>query len=530
MSRTFKRPMFRKGGNVGVGIMSGITDRVKAREGIFSGDETQRPTYSEQLVPIQFQERENILADNLETLVPNLVKRAENVDLEGYESPEAFKSKMKIDEPKSVDEYIAQLREGVGVFQGVDPATTFLLTAGPDIATAKNFSEIIGKLGPASKTLLDRLGKEAEFERSLRLKGTELGLADEAREADQRYKLALTADERDYRNYLTDDERKYLRAATLDNRYYQDLKDAEKQKFEINLLKQTRAYDILDRDEKRAYDAKLLKEAKEYERMNEEEKRRYEKKLIEDDQLFQLEKIREQYKAKTDAEGGVNYNLIKENFLNNTGDINIAETMADIVTKEIGETGRTQFNQAKDFLGSELAGYNLAITTDLSIPSNLKTWKQANEQNIKQGIKYFIDGTTGGIKEIRKPINDAEKEELKRQKKEDGIDTQGLIIKNYSFADLADIKTVDSDNIEVEEKVTGTDLKRSDAERIAAEKVLILIPERPKDDKGKNYINKQKRKLGPKAVTVKELEDLIKKEEFAKRYENVKGPLSQRMK
>ena len=264
--------------------------------------------------------------------------------------------------------------------------------------------------------------------------------------------------------------------------------------------------------------------------MNEEEKRRYEKKLIEDDQLFQLEKIREQYKAKTDAEGGVNYNLIKENFLNNTGDINIAETMADIVTKEIGETGRTQFNQAKDFLGSELAGYNLAITTDLSIPSNLKTWKQANEQNIKQGIKYFIDGTTGGIKEIRKPINDAEKEELKRQKKEDGIDTQGLIIKNYSFADLADIKTVDSDNIEVEEKVTGTDLKRSDAERIAAEKGLILIPERPKDDKGKNYINKQKRKLGPNAVTVKELEDLIKKEEFAKRYENVKGPLSQRMK
>ena len=73
--------------------------------------------------------------------------------------------------------------------------------------------------------------------------------------------------------------------------------------------------------------------------------------------------------------------------------------MADIVTKEIGGTGRTQFNQAKDFLGSELASYSLAITTDLSIPSNLKTWKQANEDNIKQGIKYFIDGTTGGIKE-----------------------------------------------------------------------------------------------------------------------------------
>ena len=31
--RTFKRPMFRKGGNVGNGIMSGITDRVQAQEG-----------------------------------------------------------------------------------------------------------------------------------------------------------------------------------------------------------------------------------------------------------------------------------------------------------------------------------------------------------------------------------------------------------------------------------------------------------------------------------------------------------------
>ena len=33
MSRTLKRPMFRKGGNVGVGIMSGITDRTNYENG-----------------------------------------------------------------------------------------------------------------------------------------------------------------------------------------------------------------------------------------------------------------------------------------------------------------------------------------------------------------------------------------------------------------------------------------------------------------------------------------------------------------
>ena len=32
MSRIFKRPMFRKGGNVGDGIMTGIVDRVQLEQ------------------------------------------------------------------------------------------------------------------------------------------------------------------------------------------------------------------------------------------------------------------------------------------------------------------------------------------------------------------------------------------------------------------------------------------------------------------------------------------------------------------
>ena len=39
--RTFKRPMFRKGGNVGNGIMSGITDRVQAQDGFLPGSTAQ---------------------------------------------------------------------------------------------------------------------------------------------------------------------------------------------------------------------------------------------------------------------------------------------------------------------------------------------------------------------------------------------------------------------------------------------------------------------------------------------------------
>ncbi len=38
MSKIFKRPMFRKGGNVGTGIMTGIVDRENHAENPFVGD------------------------------------------------------------------------------------------------------------------------------------------------------------------------------------------------------------------------------------------------------------------------------------------------------------------------------------------------------------------------------------------------------------------------------------------------------------------------------------------------------------
>jgi len=39
--RTFKRPMFRKGGNVGNGIMTGIVDRTEAQDGYLPGSTAQ---------------------------------------------------------------------------------------------------------------------------------------------------------------------------------------------------------------------------------------------------------------------------------------------------------------------------------------------------------------------------------------------------------------------------------------------------------------------------------------------------------
>ena len=513
MSRTFKRPMFRKGGNVGVGIMSGITDRVQAQSG-YPNPEVDFLKFD----PKGFQDREKILADQLTALAPNIVEQAKGVELEGYESPEAFKSAMKIEEPRSISEYIAQLREGAGGYQGTDPLTTFLLSAGPQIATATSLSDAVSKLGPANKALLDRLGKEAEFERSLRLKGTELGLADQARADDQRYKLALTADERDYKNFLTQDERNYLRASTLDNRAYNDLTEDKKQAFQINLLKQTRAYENLDRDRKEALDAKLLREQRAYEKMTEQEKRAYEKRLINNDQAFQLTKITETVKAKTAAAGGsADFLTVKEQVYNDTQDISAANQMGEILTTEykyVDNAGKDQtgtlYDQAKGFLASELAPATNYISTDLNIKSNLKNFTSANKKNFSEGIKYFVNAKTGGITEVRKPVTEAEKETAKKQ--------GGYIVKNYRFSDIPEIKEIDPNlNGEEEEVVTKTGLTRSDAERIAGEKGLTLIPQRPKDDKTKIplYIRQQKEKLGPNAVTMKELEDILKIENRA---------------
>ena len=46
MSRIFKRPMFRKGGNVGTGIMTGIVDRDNLQQGTL-------PTIGELRAPIE---------------------------------------------------------------------------------------------------------------------------------------------------------------------------------------------------------------------------------------------------------------------------------------------------------------------------------------------------------------------------------------------------------------------------------------------------------------------------------------------
>jgi hypothetical protein len=91
MSKTFKRPMFRKGGNVGTGIMNGIVDRsMHATNPIVSSE------------PIDYEQR-----------------------------------------------FMEKVVGAGGLPQGMDPLTSYLLTAGPQISQSTSFADAIGNLeGP----------------------------------------------------------------------------------------------------------------------------------------------------------------------------------------------------------------------------------------------------------------------------------------------------------------------------------------------------------------------------------------------
>jgi len=241
--RTFRRPMFRKGGNVGNGIMTGIVDRsMHAEDPIVTGNDS-------------------------------------------------FLSNVDIGQPKTQAEYIEEIRAGAGDYGGMDPLTSFLLTAGPSVAGATSFADAVNKLQPGTQQLLKDQAAKAKYDRDVRMAGTKLALADQQKFDDRRFDLALKADDRSYQDFLKQDERDYLAGIKADERIYNEGLIKDERQFNLDLIKDSRAYDKLQLEDKREYDAKILDEARIYQDMKDEEKREYEQKLIQEGRAFELDKI-----------------------------------------------------------------------------------------------------------------------------------------------------------------------------------------------------------------------------------------------
>ena len=229
--------MFRKGGNVGVGIMTGIVDRTEAQDG-YTG--------------------------------------LENLD---------------IGTPKTQEQFIEEIRAGAGDYGGYDPLTSFLLTAGPSVAGATSFADAIEKLKPATQQLIKGADAKAKFDRDVRMAGTKLALADQQKFDDRAFDLALKADDRSYQDFLREDERDYLAGVKADDRIYNKELIQDERKFNLDLIQDQRAYNKLEKEDQRTYDAKILEDARAYAKMEKEEQRKYEEKLIKEGRAFELDKI-----------------------------------------------------------------------------------------------------------------------------------------------------------------------------------------------------------------------------------------------
>jgi hypothetical protein len=338
--RTFKRPMFRKGGNVGNGIMTGIVDRSM---------------------------------------------HAENPIVTGNDP---FVSNVDIGQPKTQAEYIEEIRAGAGDYGGMDPLTSFLLTAGPSVAGATSFADAVNKLQPATQQLIKGADAKAKYDRDVKMAGTKLALADAQKFDDRRFNLALKADDRSYQDFLKDDERDYLAGIKADDRIYNKELIQDERKFNLDLIQDARAYDKLQLEDKREYDAKILEESRKYNKMEKEDQREYEQKLIQEGRAFELDKIiraEEFQKEILESERELDKRYTEKDFIEvYEGDTLQAKNRANFENSKLKTTFIEKF-------GSNFEGF-------LNGPNDPQESTMTKKGNNKKVGKVYYDVNTGEAK------------------------------------------------------------------------------------------------------------------------------------
>ena len=256
MSKVFKRPMFRRGGNVGTGIMTGIVDRSMHAEDPFVGDTNQ---FSD---PIKRYKNEastlNTQADNnfytplpKEKIDPVMTTEADT------KMPADLFPKPDFGEERDSAYYIDQLKKGGGEYGGMDPLTSFLLTAGPAITKATSFGDAISKLGPANQALIEQANKKAEYLRELGLTGTKMSLANQEKIAGRKYDYGVNLNDKQYSYASKMNDRLYGEKVTAK----QWAKEAQNRKEDLNredwLTEQAAIRAKASLADKKAYDLEM---------------------------------------------------------------------------------------------------------------------------------------------------------------------------------------------------------------------------------------------------------------------------------
>lgn len=205
MSKVFKRPMFRKGGSVNEGIMTGIVDRENHAENPFVGGQRGMGVNTD----FNLEERNTSPQMNLPDL-KTMTK--ENIDL---------------------------LLEAAGERGGYDPLTQFLLQYGPAAAKQTGggtFANLIAAAEKPVESLIASKQKEDDFLRSIRTQATGAAMKQrselEASERDRLFKTELADKQAELNRELSQAE---ILAAKerADAKYLQDL-ELQKKKSEAD--------------------------------------------------------------------------------------------------------------------------------------------------------------------------------------------------------------------------------------------------------------------------------------------------------
>ena len=218
MSKVFKRPMFRRGGNVGTGIMTGIVDRGNYQDGTdpMIGDTNQFSDpikrYKNEAADLNTQYKNNSFVpyepneQEIKDTSPVLTTK-KDMTMPEYSKPD-------FGEERDAAYYIDQLKKGGGMDMGMDPLTSFLLTAGPAITQATSFGDAISKLGPANQALIEQANKKAAYLRELGLTGTKMSLANEEKIEGRKYNYGIDLKDKEYKWAADMNNRLYGEKAT----------------------------------------------------------------------------------------------------------------------------------------------------------------------------------------------------------------------------------------------------------------------------------------------------------------------------
>ena len=200
---------------MGSGIMTGIVDRSMHAENPFvMGNQGMKTDFGKEAEILNNTADENKFVPY--PLTPQEIKDTSPVltTEANREMPKDLFPKPDFGPERGVDYFKDILMQGGGEYGGMDPLTSFLLTAGPQIAKSTSFGDAIANLAPANKQLIEQANKKAEYLRKIGLTASEMSLNNQSKIEGREYDYGVNLSNKQYEYAKDINEKMYTEKAT----------------------------------------------------------------------------------------------------------------------------------------------------------------------------------------------------------------------------------------------------------------------------------------------------------------------------